>query len=331
MRLDVVLDKLPIGVVVLDGSLRVLAWNDFMALNTGRPAEDVVGKDLCACFPELPRAFIERRVRTVIALRTPSFSSHRQRPYLFELPHNRPATGGIDAMRQDITFSPIQGENGEVEAVSLAVMDVTDIAISERELATTHTQLREALARVEHLSQEDALTGIPNRRRTMEVLDAECKRVERYGTALTVALFDLDHFKRINDTYGHGAGDEVLRATTTRARQTLRETDLVGRWGGEEFLVILPGVGGASGVAALDRVRRSVAAAPVSCNGVEVPVTLTAGVTEARRGQSAMGVVEIADRALYAGKRAGRDRVVLASSETEVVAERAGERPQASR
>lgn len=148
----------------------------------------------------------------------------------------------------------------------------------------------------------DPLTGAPNRRRLMQGLAAGLERQE----PLTVILFDLDHFKRVNDTFGHDAGDEVLRGTVAAGMAALRRDTLLGRWGGEEFLVVLPSTRLADGAVVAERLRLSVAEVVY---GPGLHVTASFGVAEALPGEDVSGLLRRADEALYASKAAGRNQV----------------------
>ncbi|HEY0477454.1 MAG TPA: ATP-binding protein [Kofleriaceae bacterium] len=146
------LDRLNAGVFSVDRELRIVHWNLFMATNSGRPADQVIGGDLFACFPELPEQWLRWKLRSVFLLGTFAFSSWKQRPYLFRFPHNRPLTGGIDFMHQDIAFLPI-AVGDAVGSVCVLVTDVTDAALSQRALHDAHARLEREMAerqRVEH-------------------------------------------------------------------------------------------------------------------------------------------------------------------------------------
>lgn len=169
--------------------------------------------------------------------------------------------------------------------------------------------LREDAARAAH----DGLTGIPNRRAFDARLDAVIRSYHRYGRPFSLILLDVDHFKRINDTHGHEAGDAVLRAVAARVAGSVRDVDFVARYGGEEFAVLLPETGLAGAVGTADRLRRSVAEFPVEWRGIEIPVTISLGVAAVPECvANARDVLGAADQALYASKKAGRNRVTAA-------------------
>jgi diguanylate cyclase (GGDEF)-like protein len=160
----------------------------------------------------------------------------------------------------------------------------------------------------------DGLTGLANRRSCEETLNAELARTERFPGPLALVVADLDDFKEVNDRYGHQAGDVVLREFASLLRESVRDIDLAGRWGGEEFLLVLPGTDleGATHVA--DRVRRALAGRIVlSVDGEPIPVTASFGVAAYPQTQTASALFAAADAALYEAKRTGKNRVSVAS------------------
>jgi len=166
---------------------------------------------------------------------------------------------------------------------------------------------------LERDSRTDRLTGLFNRRHGEERLAEELQKLERYGHAFAVALLDIDHFKKVNDTLGHRAGDDVLRRVAGELRGASRTSDIVVRWGGEEFLFAFPGTSAAQAAGIVERLRARLAAAPVTLesDGASVPVTISGGVAEARKGEGLDALVQRADEGLYEAKRSGRNRLLL--------------------
>ncbi|MGD2055405.1 MAG: GGDEF domain-containing protein [Gammaproteobacteria bacterium] len=173
-------------------------------------------------------------------------------------------------------------------------------------------ELTDELTRVRLLSLTDELTDLPNRRAFMRRLEDEVARVQRYGFPLSFALIDLDHFKEVNDMYGHAAGDEVLRVYSKNILSVFRHHDMVARYGGEEFAVLLPNTDADGTIRALNKVKRRAAETRWQSNGTvsQVP-TFSAGVSLFKPGESACAFIERADKALYRAKRLGRDRIEL--------------------
>lgn len=152
----------------------------------------------------------------------------------------------------------------------------------------------------------DELTGLYNRREAREILQVELERCQRYGTPVTAAILDIDRFKTVNDDYGHGVGDEVLSHLASLLRGRLRTNDRVGRWGGEEFLLVLPHTDEASAAKACEGVRQAIEGASFT-NGLQITASL--GVAEYAPNEGLEALIERADQALYRAKTSGRNRV----------------------
>jgi diguanylate cyclase len=179
-------------------------------------------------------------------------------------------------------------------------------------LDDSHSKLSGALARVEELAETDELTGLANRRRILDVLLKVHEQQSSLGRSFAVAMLDVDHFKRINDTYGHALGDEVLRIIGTLMRGTKRVDDAAGRIGGEEFLLVLPGTTTAGEANAMaERLRLAVEGYDWSKLQPELHVTASIGLTVAQAGEDPEKVLRRADEGLYEAKRSGRNRTSL--------------------
>ena len=181
---------------------------------------------------------------------------------------------------------------------------------SSRRIEEKNRELNEALKTISRLARQDPLTGLANRRRLMEVLKSELSRRHRTGAPLTLALGDIDYFKQLNDQYGHQVGDQILMGLAKRMRSCLRESDLLCRWGGEEFLILMPETDAEEARLAMEKVCAAVAAKPFETDAGPVEVTITFGVASVR-GDDFKSAVRVADRAMYAGKHQGRNRVMV--------------------
>lgn len=171
-------------------------------------------------------------------------------------------------------------------------------------------ELREALARNEVLAQRDELTGLANRRHMSTLLESERERSEARGERFCLAVLDIDRFKRINDTHGHPAGDQVLKVFAAQALAAIRDADVLARWGGEEFMLMLPGTGLMAARLGLERLRTRAEALRVAHEGCELVFTLSAGLVEHLPGEPLAETIARADRALYQAKQQGRNKVV---------------------
>lgn len=193
-----------------------------------------------------------------------------------------------------MSFYPLLSKE---QTVSGAVINAVDI--------TKNRQQEEELQR---LSFTDPLTNIFNRARFRQVLEEEIQRVNRYQTDLSLIMFDIDHFKSINDSHGHDVGDKVLVAMADIVKNCIRESDILCRWGGEEFMILLPhaGLDNASGLA--ERIRQTIAK---SLMGEVGAVTCSFGAAQYCRGEDADSLIKRVDKALYKAKRKGRNRVEI--------------------
>ena len=175
-------------------------------------------------------------------------------------------------------------------------------------LSERKVELQQALATIRQLAQVDELTRLSNRRHIVEVLGVEHARCVRAGQPLSVVLIDLDHFKAVNDHHGHAAGDAVLREFAEVLRGGLRESDFAGRWGGEEFLVVLPQIRAGVAAVLIDRLRDAVVQMPFDHVLPGLRISFSAGASEVAAGESTQQAIERADQAMYLAKEAGRGR-----------------------
>nr|WP_249137166.1 GGDEF domain-containing protein [Bradyrhizobium tropiciagri] len=182
----------------------------------------------------------------------------------------------------------------------------------QQSLYQSGLKLKEAYRRIEELAELDELTGTSNRRSIMRTLEDEIARCTRNGSACAVALIDLDHFKRINDVYGHPIGDEALRTFAIGMFANLRSIDRFGRYGGEEFLLVLPGLSQDQATRALERLRAIIADLDWSAFSPGMRVTISAGVTTLKPQETSDTLLARADGALYAAKARGRNRIASA-------------------
>jgi len=299
------LESVEVGLVVLDLEFRVQAWNGFMENHSGITASKIRNQVLFELFPDIPKAWLTRKVDSVALLNTRAFTSWEQRPYLFRFRNTRPITGTEDHMFQNLTISPLSGSTGQVEKICLMVYDVTDIATGKRALERANEQLAK-------LSMTDLLTGLLNRGTWENLVDAEFERFRRYGQATSLVMFDIDFFKKVNDTHGHLAGDEVIKHTAETARSNLRQSDSIGRYGGEEFGVVLPETDAEGARIICERIRDAIEKSVVQTSVAPIRYTVSVGIAQlTERPKNHMKWMQQADEALYAAKKNGRNCVVV--------------------
>jgi diguanylate cyclase (GGDEF)-like protein/PAS domain S-box-containing protein len=232
---------------------------------------------------------------------------------------NRRKDGAVYFEEQTIT--PVLDGNGNVTHFIAIKLDISQRRQAEAELQKTkeelekaNLELKSAFEHEQHLAQTDALTGINNRRYLFKLATHEFDIARRYGQPLSVVMFDLDHFKEVNDTFGHILGDRMLEHVAKFANTQLRDVDLIGRYGGEEFLIILPMTEARQALLLAERIRSGVEDLRVETEKGPVSVTLSVGISEIFRvpmDSSIDDIIRRADDALYAAKQAGRNRTVI--------------------
>ncbi len=196
-----------------------------------------------------------------------------------------------------------------------ALHSADEMAAARRQVITAEQrieQLKCELELVNKLVREDQLTGALNRRGLDDAMAREAARAERNDTPLCIVLIDTDNFKKINDAYGHQLGDIVLVHLVAIIKETIRAHDLIGRYGGDEFIVLLPDSRIAEATAVMARLRRELAGKPISWGNQQLLVTFSAGVAARLRGETEAALINRADQALYEAKRVGKDRVIVA-------------------
>ncbi|HHC73316.1 MAG TPA: GGDEF domain-containing protein [Thiotrichales bacterium] len=172
--------------------------------------------------------------------------------------------------------------------------------------------LRSRIGEERRLAMVDGLTGLPNRMAWDERVDEEFARWQRFGQPLSLLVIDIDHFKRINDSYGHQAGDRVLKTIAQRLREQVRTTDFMARYGGEEFVLLMPGADIRAAFEVAEKLRQRVADSGFHYRGERVPVTISGGLAQFFHGDTPETVFERADKALYRAKNEGRNRCIMA-------------------
>ena len=226
------LHTIDVGLVVLDRQYQVQIWNGFMENHSGLLPREVKDKDIFSLFSEIPETWFKRKAESVFLLKNKAFTIWEQRPYLFKFQNYRPITGVADYMYQNTTFIPLTSATGVVTHLCLIIYDVTDNAVNKQ-------NLEQANAELAVLSQTDGLTGLYNRTHWEQCLKAEYKRWSRSQNPSCLVMVDIDHFKNVNDKFGHMVGDEVIRHISSLIQHHIRETDISGRYGGEEFAILL--------------------------------------------------------------------------------------------
>jgi len=292
-----------VGLVVLDRDYKVCVWNGFMENHSGLLPSAVKHKDLFDLFPAINEKWFRSKSESVFVLKNRSFTIWEQQPYIFRFKNYRPITGKAEYMYQNSTFIPLTNTMGEVSHMCIILYDVTDIAVNKKELEDLNQKLKQ-------VSEADRLTQLMNRVHWESSFRQEYLRIKRGGNSSALLIFDVDHFKTINDKYGHGCGDEVLRHLANLLRTTLRETDIAGRYSGEEFVVALLDTDKQGVINFTERLRALIESTHVLYKDTEIKITVSIGLACFREQfKDHENWIEAANKALQYAKKSGRNKV----------------------
>ena len=294
------IDQLPLGVLLLDRGGRVRAWNGWLAEKTGMAPERVLGRTLAELFPGFNKPRFDWALDQVFASGSPQLLSQTLNRYLIPISLRGAEQQGLTLMQQQVQLSPLAADE---ELCLVSISDVTANVMRASAVAEMAKALQEASVR-------DPLTALYNRRFMWEWLAHELKQAQRHGYPLSCLLLDIDHFKAINDTLGHDAGDRVLTAFAALVGAQVRASDVLVRYGGEEFVVLLPHCDLHQGVVSAEKIVQAVRASAIG--GLEAGrVTCSIGVAAHDPAQPLTGeeLLKQADLRLYQAKASGRDRV----------------------
>lgn len=295
--------NIDVGLVILDKDHRIQIWNGFMENHSGLAAPQVQQRTLFELFPELPKDWFTRKLDSVKLLKNRTFTTWEQRPYIFKFKNYRPITGTSPFMYQNMTVLPLQGTTGKVEHFALIIYDVTDEATNKQESKRAREQLVA-------YSRMDALTQLYNRGYWQESAQAEFQRYQRSNRPSVLVMLDIDHFKEVNDTYGHNAGDQVIRHLSALIKRTVRTTDLAGRYGGEEFAILLLDTDLAQAGYFAERLRKLVEKSELKLSDNQtLKYTISIGISQLSGAFASFDAwVKDANDALYRSKQAGRNQ-----------------------
>lgn len=276
------------GVVIIDRNSEIVFFNEGAEKVFGYTANEIIGQKLDTLLPERFHIQHDMMVHEFAGSESRGKSSEERHRNIY----GRRKTGEEFAASAAI-FDLSRGDQKYYAAV---VRDISKSRKTEEELL--------------RLAATDPLTGAFNRREFTAIAEREALRANRYHHPLSVLMLDLDHFKRLNDTYGHGAGDKALQRFTMICTNALRNVDVFGRWGGEEFVALLPetDIQGATVIA--ERLRKLTADNLLTYNDHKINFTASIGIAEFKDGETSIdGVLGRADNAVYDAKKAGRDRI----------------------
>jgi len=294
------LDMVGDGVYITDRERRILYWNAGAARVSGYHAQQVVGTrcsdnvlihvddagtSLCSAGCPLAATMSDGEPR-----RAHAYLHHRDG-------HRVPVT---------VRTAALQEESG-------TIVGAVEVFSESQSLVS----LREKMHELEKASLTDPLTGLPNRRHIEAAIDRSLASLERYGHPFGLLFADIDHFKHVNDAYGHDAGDNVLKMVAATITGSMRASDAAGRWGGEEFVLIVAEVSPETLPSVAERVRNLVEQSWLLQSEMRIAVTVSIGASTARPGDTRAGLVARADSLMYRSKQLGRNRVTMDPAEAE--------------
>lgn len=293
-RCSLVLDSINLGIILLDKDLNIKEWNNWMSIYSGISAESAVGKNIFDFYPELKEksSFI-RGTKSVFTFGNMVMLSSKLHNYLFPFEITGTYSTLFGYMQQSCYLIPIKNEIGEVEGLMINVHDVTENAVLEKHL--------------KELSYIDGLTGVYNRRTFEHRLIEEFNRHKREGLPLGLMMFDLDHFKMINDDHGHQFGDIVLQKLVKLCKEKLRAEDFLARFGGEEFVCIFINQDMEQVYTVAERLRAYIENSVISDGKIETKVTISIGIADSNNYTTSCELLKAADDALYLSKQNGRN------------------------
>lgn len=295
-----------VGLLVLDHQYNVQVFNGFMENHSGFRPSRAKGTSLFELFPELDEEWFRHKAEPVFVLKNRAFTIWEQRNYIFKFRNYRPITSSARFMYQNSTFIPLSDARGVVGHICVIIYDVTDVAVNKKELQMANGELR-------RLSRTDGLTELNNRVFWEEGLQREFNRLQRNTVKISsLLIFDIDHFKKINDGYGHAAGDLAIRHCAKILKANLRDTDIAGRYGGEEYAVVLVDTTASESIVFAERIRMALENSFIKYENMVIKFTVSLGVAEfsTAYGNHTQWIAA-ADAALYVSKNTGRNNTTI--------------------
>ncbi len=294
-------DQFPDIAFMIDSHARFIDLNEEAAIEFGAQRDDLVGESLNTV---LPPKLVKRLLKFAHQLDADDADMHR-----------RDFTVTLHGQRQSsrhFRIRLINKRHGKTLSTFVVMQDVSAAARLQERLYAKHKHLRELNEQLQDASQHCSLTGLYNRRYFDVVLDMELSRLARYPETLSLAMIDIDDFKKVNDQYGHLAGDAVLRSVAEQLRVSTRKTDTVARYGGEEFILMLPHTSSTGAMTVAEKIREHVARAESHYRDSNIKVTVSIGMTSVNAPVASRNdVIEQADAALYEAKTTGKNKTVF--------------------
>lgn len=291
-----IVDMVDIGIIILDRDLVITDWNKWIQFRSGLSQEEVAGKKITDLYDNLNVSWFLNNSRSVLKFGNYAFFSQKLHNYCIPLKTEGRFRNHFDYMQQNCTLGPLRDEKRRIIGLFLMISDVTEITHYETVLT--------------EMAHTDGLTGIWNRQYFDRRLKEECARNQRFKRDMSILMFDVDHFKKVNDTLGHQYGDFVLKELTSIIKTRIRDIDFLARYGGEEFILLLPETNLKQSMHLAEVLRKLVAEHHFISNGNTMEITISLGVsTICKKTCFLEDLIKQADDALYLSKKRGRNCV----------------------
>lgn len=301
---NVIFNSIDNGIIIIDLDLIVHGWNKWLEIFTKTSAATIEKRNLCEFYPYINKKKLQRRIKTVLITNNSTFYTTKQNAFLIDIPYHRITNSKFSSMQQEVTIVPYDPEKNQV---CMFIYDKTALSDTNAKLSQLNLELQE-------LSHKDSLTGLFNRRFFAEEAIRTISSALRKKTPLSIIMMDIDNFKTINDTYGHKNGDTVIITLAKKLKSMIRKTDVAARFGGEEFVLLLPETTVTNAYNVAENIRKEIESYVILSDGKSIQFTISFGVTlydPVRDDTNIENTLARADTGLYQAKNNGRNRVVL--------------------
>lgn len=298
---DIIFNTIDNGIIVLDKNLKVIAWNMWLEIRTNISKEDIENKNICEKFPYINEKKLKRKIKAALITKSPSYFNVDPHQNLIKIKINS-INSSYKYMQQDVTIVPYNIEEG---IVCLYIYDKTS-------LCEINSKLQRANDELIDLSNKDYLTKTYNRRYFDDYARKIIELARRNQHNISVIAVDIDRFKKINDTFGHSVGDEVLIAVSNILKTHIRQSDIAARFGGEEFVILLYNSNLEEATKVAEKIRVLIENTIIRIGKEEVNITASFGVAtlNSEKNEDIYITLQRADDLLYLAKKHGRNLVV---------------------
>ncbi|WP_417332387.1 diguanylate cyclase [Halarcobacter sp.] len=298
---DTVFNTIDNGIIILDENLNILAWNRWLEIRTNILKEKIENKNICKEFPYIDEKKLKRKVKAALVTKNPSYFNVDPHKHLIKIRINS-INANYEFMQQDVTIVPYDLDR---KIVCLYIYDKTAL----REI---NLKLERANKELIDLTNKDYLTKVYNRRYFNEYSEKALELAKRNKQDISIIAIDIDRFKKINDTYGHNVGDEVLIEVANIFKNSIRKSDIVARFGGEEFIILLINAKVDEATAIAEKMRVKIEDTIINVDDNEVDITASFGVATVNQesNETIETTLKRADDLLYIAKKHGRNEVV---------------------